>query len=320
MDFEILKTGKFTNSNGKEVEFSQSDLESIASGYDPTISEAPLVIGHPKSNDPAYGWIDSLKVNGDKLIASASKIVPEFLDAVKQGLFKKRSVSLNPDNSLRHVGFLGAALPAVKGLADLQFSELPEENLFEFSELGIHSSEKKNDDEEFRLPDILLQITNLSEEVNKLTNEFYEWKELRINLDRSESNAEPNLGVVYTFSSNFKDQVEQAFSDGKLTVPMKEKLLSLLTMDFSDSPASGDGEKFSLENFLSEFVSSFPVIISKADFATPPEKQEDKIPKSFDFSDFVLDEDAAQVHKKIVEVVMDKKISYQDAAQIVFNL
>jgi len=315
MDFEILKTGSFTNSQGKEVNFSQSDLEKIASSYDPTISEAPIVIGHPKSNDPAYGWIDSLKVNGDKLIASASKIVPEFLNAVKEGLFKKRSVSLNPDNSLRHVGFLGAALPAVKGLADLQFEDATDENIIEFSEPGIHSSEKKNDDEEFRLPDILLQITNLSEEVNKLTNEFYEWKELRINLDRSENNSEPNLGVVYTFSSNFKDQVEQAFSDGKLTVPMKEKLLSLLTMDFSESA----NEKFSLENFLSEFVSFFPVIISKEDFATPPEKQNSEVPKPFDFSEFILDEDAAQVHKKIVAVVMDKKISYQDAAQIVFN-
>jgi hypothetical protein len=313
MDFEILKTGSFTNSQGKEVNFSQSDLEKIASSYDPTISEAPIVIGHPKSNDPAYGWIDSLNVNGDKLIASASKIVPEFLNAVKEGLFKKRSVSLNPDNSLRHVGFLGAALPAVKGLADLQFEDSREENIIEFS--SVATNEVEGSDEEFHLSDVLLQLTNLSEEVNKLTNEFYEWKELRINLDRSESNAEPSLGVVYTFSSNFKDQVEQAFSDGKLTVPMKEKLLSLLTMDFSD----GTVEKFTLENFLSEFVSSFPVIISKENFATPPAKQEDTVPKPFDFSEFILDEDAAQVHKKIVEVVMDKKISYQDAAQIVFN-
>ncbi|MCK9210343.1 MAG: hypothetical protein M0P61_05835 [Ignavibacteriaceae bacterium] len=313
MDFEILKTGSFTNSQGKEVNFSQSDLEKIASSYDPTISEAPIVIGHPKSNDPAYGWIDSLNVNGDKLIASASKIVPEFLNAVKEGLFKKRSVSLNPDNSLRHVGFLGAALPAVKGLADLQFEDSREENIIEFS--SVATNEVEGSDEEFHLSDVLLQLTNLSEEVNKLTNEFYEWKELRINLDRSESNAEPSLGVVYTFSSNFKDQVEQAFSDGKLTVPMKEKLLSLLTMDFSD----GAVEKFTLENFLSEFVSSFPVIISKENFATPPAKQEDTVPKPFDFSEFILDEDAAQVHKKIVEVVMDKKISYQDAAQIVFN-
>ena len=317
MDFEILKTGSFTNSQGKEVNFSQSDLEKIASSYDPAISEAPLVIGHPKSNDPAYGWIDSLKVNGDKLIASASKIVPEFLDAVKQGLFKKRSVSLNPDNSLRHVGFLGAALPAVKGLADLTFSEdAQEENIIEFADCQPPTADcQLPTGDEFQLPDLLLQISNLSEEVNKLTNEFYEWKELRINLDRSENNSEPNLGVVYTFSSNFKDQVEQAFSDGKLTVPMKEKLLSLLTMDFSENSES----KFNLENFLSEFFSSFPVIISNEDFATPPEKQNSEVPKPFDFSEFILDEDAAQVHKKIVEVVLDKKISYQDAAQIVFN-
>lgn len=137
MDFEILKTGSFSNSQGKEVNFSQSDLEKIASSYDPAISEAPIVIGHPKSNDPAYGWIDSLKVNGNKLIASASRIVPEFLNAVKEGLFKKRSVSLNPDNSLRHVGFLGATLPAVKGLADLQFAELPEENIIEFADCRL---------------------------------------------------------------------------------------------------------------------------------------------------------------------------------------
>ncbi|MDP1995112.1 MAG: hypothetical protein Q8K40_07690, partial [Ignavibacteria bacterium] len=230
---------------------------------------------------------------------------------------KKRSVSLNPDNSLRHVGFLGAALPAVKGLADLQFAELPEENLIEFADCQLPTADfQLPTGDEFHLSDALAQLNSLSEAINNFKNEFYEWKELRINLDRSENNAEPNLGVVYTFSSNFKDQVEQAFSDGKLTVPMKEKLLSLLTMDFAATdPPKAD----SLEIFLSEFVSSFPVIISKEDFATPPEKQDDKVPKSFDFSDFVLDEDAAQVHKKIVEVVMDKKISYQDAAQIVFN-
>jgi len=316
MDFEILKTGSFTNSQGKEVNFSQSDLEKIASSYDPAISEAPIVIGHPKSNDPAYGWIDSLKVNGDKLIASASNIVPEFLDAVKQGLFKKRSVSLNPDNSLRHVGFLGAALPAVKGLADLQFSELPEENLIEFTDCQLPTADfQLPTGDEFHLSDALAQLNSLSEAINNFKNEFYEWKELRINLDRSENNSEPSLGVVYTFSSNFKDQIEQAFQDGKLTVPMKEKLLSLLTMDFSENA----NEKFSLENFLSSFIASFPVFINNSDFATPPEKQEDIIPKPFDFSEFILDEDAAQVHKKIVEVVMDKKISYQDAAQIVFN-
>jgi len=159
----------------------------------------------------------------------------------------------------------------------------------------------------------LLQISNLSEEINKFKNDFSEWKELRVSVTKDDNNAKPDLNVTYTFSSNFKDQIEQAFQDGKLTVPMKEKLLSLLSTNFSD-------DNFSLENFLSGFVSSFPVIINSTDFATPPEKiVNDKTNKSFDFSEYTLDSDSEEVHKKILAVVMEKKISYQEAAQIVFN-
>ena len=140
MEFEILKTGKFLSSNGQEKEFSQTDLENIASSYDPSVSEAPLVIGHPKTNDPAYGWIENLKVIGDRLIAKAKQVVPEFLEAVKNGLFKKRSVSLTQDGKLRHVGFLGAELPAVKGLADLSFSENETDTTYEFSDIPSNSS------------------------------------------------------------------------------------------------------------------------------------------------------------------------------------
>jgi hypothetical protein len=42
---------------------------------------------------------------------------------VKRGLFKKRSISLYPDLTLRHIGFLGAMPPAIKGLADIKFRE-----------------------------------------------------------------------------------------------------------------------------------------------------------------------------------------------------
>jgi hypothetical protein len=42
---------------------------------------------------------------------------------VNQGLFKKRSISVYPDGTLRHVGFLGAQPPALKGLADFAFKD-----------------------------------------------------------------------------------------------------------------------------------------------------------------------------------------------------
>ena len=55
-------------------------------------------------------------------MAKAKQVVPEFTEALKNGLYKKRSISLDKDGKLRHVGFLGAAAPAVKGLADIQFN------------------------------------------------------------------------------------------------------------------------------------------------------------------------------------------------------
>lgn len=125
MWFEILKTGKFKDSRGREHEFTDTDLDRIVATYDPAHHEAPIVIGHPKDNAPAFGWVEGLKRVGHTLFAEADnkkKLIPEFLDMLKRGLFKKRSASFYEDGMLRHVGFLGAMPPAVKGLADIEFS------------------------------------------------------------------------------------------------------------------------------------------------------------------------------------------------------
>ena len=81
------------------------------------------MIGHPKDNAPAYGWVEGLERKGDTLWAEILPTVAQFSDWLKAGLFKKRSISLYPDMSLRHVGFLGAMPPAVKGLPDASFKE-----------------------------------------------------------------------------------------------------------------------------------------------------------------------------------------------------
>jgi len=120
---QIFRAGKQTDSSGNERNFERGDLDRIVSSYDPRVHEAPVVIGHPKENAPAFGWVESLKREGDILFARLKDLVPEFVDMVKKGLFKKRSIALNPDLSLRHVGFLGAMPPAVKGLEDIRFQE-----------------------------------------------------------------------------------------------------------------------------------------------------------------------------------------------------
>jgi len=303
MDFEILKTGTFTSANGVEKEFTLSDLEQIASSYDPSLSEAPIVIGHPKTNDPAFGWIDSLKVSGDKLIASAKQIVPEFMESLKNGLFKKRSVSLTPDSYLRHVGFLGAELPAVKGLADISFSEdVLLDDSFEFSEEAILSNKQNEPSNDFSEP-LSLVLETL--------------KNIQSTLEHQSSTVDPQPSTIIpqpslSLSGTFSDKVEFLFHNGKLTVPMHQKLLELTQTEYNFS-------EFNLENYLTEFVELFPDIILLDDYAKKPSEEKNPKLKSYDFSEFTLDSEAEQVHKKILDVLTEKNITYPEAAQIVFN-
>ena len=110
---------------GEKGNFSQADLDGIIRNYTPSVHEAPVVIGHPESDAPAFGWVESLRRVGDVLQAQFKQVVPAFADAVEAGLYKKRSVSLYDSAkgwSLRHVGFLGAMPPEIKGLADIKFA------------------------------------------------------------------------------------------------------------------------------------------------------------------------------------------------------
>jgi hypothetical protein len=119
----VFKTGAHTDSNGNTKTWTERDLDTIAHGYDPSFHEAPVVIGHPKDDAPAYAWVESLKRVGKTLFAKLKDIVPEFAEMIDRGLYKKRSVSLYSDGTLRHIGFLGAMPPAVKGLPGYAFSD-----------------------------------------------------------------------------------------------------------------------------------------------------------------------------------------------------
>lgn len=129
---EVFRAGDHTDSAGRRRTFTEADLDKIAA-YDPSRHEAPMVIGHPKDNAPAYGWVKRAYREGGSLLVDFKDVAPEFADLVKAGRFKKRSISLYPDGSLRHVGFLGATPPALKGLKDVQFAE-GEAATFEFGE------------------------------------------------------------------------------------------------------------------------------------------------------------------------------------------
>ena len=45
---EIFRAGTHTDSHGTTLNFSESDVAAMAAAYDPALSAAPLVVGHPK--------------------------------------------------------------------------------------------------------------------------------------------------------------------------------------------------------------------------------------------------------------------------------
>ncbi|WP_180897306.1 hypothetical protein [Martelella soudanensis] len=153
----FFKAGKHLSRSGHSVEFTERDLSEIAQAYDAKLHEAPIVVGHPKTNAPAFGWVDKVVAKPDGLHAVPRQVNAEFEEMVKQGAYKKVSAAFYPKHAqnnptpglpyLRHIGFLGAQPPAVKGLSPIEFSEdddlfFAEESLMALREHSLMARER----------------------------------------------------------------------------------------------------------------------------------------------------------------------------------
>lgn len=137
--FDVFRCGSHVDRFGREVTITRGDIDRAISSYEK--NSAPLVVGHPALNAPAFGWVEAFRRVGDVVQAKASSVADEFADLVKRHLYKNRSLSFGPGLRFRHVGFLGAQPPAVKGLKEIQFSDEEEFMDVEFSETALPEGE-----------------------------------------------------------------------------------------------------------------------------------------------------------------------------------
>ncbi|MBC2621982.1 hypothetical protein [Citrobacter cronae] len=151
---EIFRAGTHTAMEGQKISFSDEDIDSIAAaynGYHRAGYGAPLCLGHPASNGPAYGETAGLISKNGRLFALV-KPDNRLLDMVQSGLYKKVSAAFyrpgearNPAGTgawyLRHIGFLGAQPPAVKGLEQVEFMESAYPVCFGHNESHVYFSE-----------------------------------------------------------------------------------------------------------------------------------------------------------------------------------
>jgi len=321
MKFEIFKTGTHTSDKGIAKDYSLDDLNFIAQSYNPQEDEAPIVVGHPIDNSPAYGWVSSLEVTEDgKLVADApdEKLQPDFVSAVQEGRYKKRSISLTPEGKLRHIGFLGGAAPAVKGLADIQFSQ-PSSTVIEF-DLDNASNLEFEPDLEVKQP---LALDSFQDQLDKINNSI---KQLSNNFSEVQNNAltEKLNSISSELSSlksklsrtSFESQLEQKLGDGSLIPALKDKIIAIsnfaetqnFSEDFSQSKFNSD-----LNSLLIDLINSFPKVMYDDNFAEKPEYEVDK---SLDeFSGLTVDQESKALHNKAIALSKKENISYLNAVK-----
>ena len=331
MEFEIFKTGSHTSDKGITKDYSLDDLNFIAKSYDPTVQEAPIVIGHPIDSSPAFGWVESLKVVGDRLIAKTKDLIPEFKEALSNKLYKKRSISLDSEGKLRHIGFLGGALPAVKGLADIQFSD-ETTNTIEFStdstdaildldrEPELNSSlgpdlelEHKPEPELSSFSSFSAELESLRNSLSTLSQNFSEFSTANVSnqLD-SLSNQVKSISSKLDLSK-FNQLLDDKVTSGNLTPALRSKLESLVgfvgAYNFSDEVESFQSK---LINHLSEFISSMPKVLYLENFA---EKPNDSVVVKDDFDGLPLNQESVLIHRKALAAMKSDNISYLSAVR-----
>ncbi len=260
----IARTGTFTDSAGRAQTFSAADLDAIAASYDPATLEAPLVFGHPENNAPAYGWVTSLKREGEKLFAQFAQVPGAVRDLVAKGHYRYVSMSLMPDKKrLRHVGLLGAAVPAIEGLGPVQF-EGTEEITINFS-----SSEETMDE------DMKAMLEAMKGELARLKAELEAMKGQKA---QAEKQAEDTATEFAAFKNALvlktrTDRVNALIKAGKLPPAQKEETLSFaaalaqVDVPVEFSAADGSRQQISPEERYFRELEARPVDERFSDFS-----------------------------------------------------
>lgn len=131
---EVFAAGTHTDAKGKTRTWTEADLDQMVSNFNEA-HPFPLVIGHPKTDSPAFGWGKAVKRAGQKLLAQFSQVPEAVEKAAESGAYRNRSAKIAKTDAgykLVHVGLLGATPPAIEGL-EAVYNAADEGEEFEFS-------------------------------------------------------------------------------------------------------------------------------------------------------------------------------------------
>jgi hypothetical protein len=280
---DIFRSGDWSPMGGGALSFSDAQLQQIATAYDSEKSPSPIVIGHPKIDAPAYGWIERVFVEGGKLKATIRDTVAAFAEQVRAGRYKKVSVSLyKPDASnnpkpgswyLKHVGFLGAAAPAVAGLDPVSFADTAAGETVEFTMDGI------------------VEMSAMERELAELRRER---------------------------SANRLDKLIDA---GKVLPAHKAEVLDFVdSLDGQETLSFADGEATTRRDWFLSFLDKQPAVVSfgQIDMSDDPAigpVSRLSVPAGFD-----VDASRTELYERARKIERDRQVSFAEAVDIAAGL
>lgn len=271
---DICRAGTWTASNGEDVTLTTDDLDNIVGSYNPKEREAPLVLGHPKDNDPAYGWVSRLRRAGEVLQACFSQVSDDVKKLVSAGSYKKVSIALFPDKkTLRHVGLLGAAQPAVSGLKSVKF-----QGDDEYVEINF-SADGNNRDQKTRGGNIM------DEKIKELEKQLAESRKAQELAAGELAQAKKDKEKADAQLSAFKGEQEKKEVEARINslieknniLPADKPAVSAIAMSLGRDDAeieltAGAGKKRVVDHFF-EFMAGLPDRKMLGEFAAPNGKE-----------------------------------------------
>jgi hypothetical protein len=274
---EIFRAGDY----GAKGIYTDDDLEKMVANFNAE-DQVPIVVGHPTTDSPAWGWISEVKRNANILMGKIGELHKDFAAALAEHKFKNRSVRIvrtEAGPKLLHLGFLGAMLPQVEGLKQTA----------QFAGSG------ECVDFEIELPDASGRQDNLKEEdmekeqqIKKLQEDLAAEKAARAT-EKAAAEAAADKARKAEFSTWVETEM---VGKGKIPIARKQEVVgfmkSLPTGEAADFAIETDGSTttFNAVDWFKDFVKALPVADFTRELPQGPrvEGQEAKPAKYVDLS------------------------------------
>ncbi|MEO5341064.1 MAG: hypothetical protein H7837_11215 [Magnetococcus sp. MYC-9] len=341
----IFKVGRHTDMSGTTLVITEADLQQTVAAYQPGRHEAPLVVGHPQHDAPAWGWVASLALLDGVLLATPHQVEPAFAEQVSRGRYKKISASFYTPNApsnphpgvyyLRHVGFLGAQPPAVKGLPDPMFREAepgvvtwettPEEAETTSDDPSLLHTQNRMENEMPALPETVdlsafeAELQRKTEELSVREAQFAE-REARLHSAETAFKRQQDLSSSLHF-------VEQLVQQGRILPRHRSGLAAFIAsldesglLEFAEPGEEEGGEpvqiKSSAREFIQRFLQELPNVVAYQEWSAVGGTGTH--PLSFSAAEgYMVDAAGLELHSKVTAYADQHKVDFASALQAI---